>query len=565
MGNLKDELKKLKPKIISLKRSDGGVQATAKQKSSHGQDEMSWKKDVKPLRNNANKVAMKPQKPRKGALKRKRKRIKDNLPSGESILAAYGHGKAAPARPTQAEKPSGFTPPGFGELPHVVLAEVAEFKEPDAWVDAGSALQAQAAGAGPVLRVRMGIDFGTAYTKVALQAADQVFFIDWDGVRKSNQHYFLPGEISRRDDDSTWLGRPKDASQTYGALKIPFLMDNGEEGSAASTAFLAWIMRYSRAWLYQHQPSLVQNRRLAWEVNMGSPTDAWCSIALTDRYKRIGSCAWKLSQNPGDISLDSVRSALSDTSLTPEAAGLDSLNIIPEFVAQIAGYLKSPQGKEEGLHLLVDVGAGTLDIAAFNVYRPKKDASSDVLLPIFAGSVEPLGTHVLMAARLQCVEAGIQEWDDLDGIPSREQLSSEFGIDGDSLKRLDGQFATLIQKCTGKIIHYTKTIRYPRAPQWKKGMRIFLTGGGASCKVYRSGVEGSFNSIGTPPLFTSFPMLDAAAKRVGEQNFHRISVAFGLTYDAESIAKIIQPKDIDDVRVNLPSRQMPDREELYPK
>ncbi|MCY4641143.1 MAG: hypothetical protein OXC41_00340 [Gammaproteobacteria bacterium] len=78
-------------------------------------------------------------------------------------------------------------------------------------------------------------------------------------------------------------------------------------------------------------------------------------------------------------------------------------------------------------------------------------------------------------------------------------------------------------------------------------MRVFITGGGSACDVYRNSVEQSFRNIGTLPLFTTFPVLENAAGRMGQESFHRVSVAFGLSYDAESIGKIIPPQDIEDM------------------
>lgn len=45
-----------------------------------------------------------------------------------------------------------------------------------------------------------------------------------------------------------------------------------------------------------------------------------------------------------------------------------------------------------------------------------------------------------------------------------------------------------------------------------------------------------------------------------------IAVAYGLTYDAESIGRILTQHEAEDLRLtDLPIREMPDRDELYPK
>ena len=117
----------------------------------------------------------------------------------------------------------------------------------------------------------------------------------------------------------------------------------------------------------------------------------------------------------------------------------------------------------------------------------------------------------------------------------------------------------------GHILNRTRSIRYTTADEWKTGMRVFLAGGGSGCRIYRNGVERAYAGFNTPPLFTPFPMLDEAEKRIGMDEFHRVSVAFGLTYDAESIGKIIRPQEIEDMPRDYRAREQPDCDELYPK
>jgi hypothetical protein len=70
---------------------------------------------------------------------------------------------------------------------------------------------------------------------------------------------------------------------------------------------------------------------------------------------------------------------------------------------------------------------------------------------------------------------------------------------------------------------------------------------------------------------TSFPLLDEASAggSFNSSEFHRLSVAYGLTFDAQSIGRILAPHEVDDAPaydpvVDVP-RERPDRDELYPK
>lgn len=563
MGNWKDDLKKLKSKLPSDRDDKLVKPAQNAEPSEDVQHDMEWKKGVRPLKQRSKTVQKKRVKRKKLSAKTSNKQPK-HQPSMAAIQAAYGGKKVSPKQPQQQKKTPQPVLPDFDDLPQVILTQVSEFKDPDAWVKAGAALQVADGGAGRILRVRMGIDFGTCYTKLTLRAADKVFFVDWDGLRNSNQHYYLPGELSQCGDGSSWLGRHPEAVETFGGLKIPFLSSSygGKQDTAASIAYIAWVMRYARAWLFKHQELLVKNRRLAWEVNIGSPSDPWCSESLKNRYKDSGLRAWKLSQFDGNISLSMAAKLCVEEGLTPEMVGLDDLHVVPEFVAQIAGYVKSPQ-RQDGLHLLVDVGAGTMDAVVFNIFRKPK--SNIDRFPIFSGEVKPLGTHILMSERLSAQTCKKNNWEDLGGIPTYDELTSDFGLDSKGLMRVDERFSNWVRQSVGKILTHTKRRRYPRAQEWKKGMRVFLTGGGATCDVYRYGIALSFRSLGTQPLFTNFPILDSAARQLGEEGFHRVSVAFGLSYDAETIGKTIRPQEIEDIPRSSQKREMPDRDELYPK
>jgi hypothetical protein len=70
---------------------------------------------------------------------------------------------------------------------------------------------------------------------------------------------------------------------------------------------------------------------------------------------------------------------------------------------------------------------------------------------------------------------------------------------------------------------------------------------------------------------TTFPLFDDAAadRALSASELHRMSVAYGLTFDAESIDRILSPQQIDDAPAFYPMvdvrRERSDRDELYPK
>ena len=124
--------------------------------------------------------------------------------------------KAVPVSPDKVQQP----PPRalFGNARPPALAREAEYKKPDSWVASGAGLQPPGGGSGRNLTVRIGIDFGTAYTKVAMRAGDQLFFVPWNGVRHHELSNYLPGEILIFPDDTVWLGRATEAETASRSL-----------------------------------------------------------------------------------------------------------------------------------------------------------------------------------------------------------------------------------------------------------------------------------------------------------------------------------------------------------
>lgn len=498
--------------------------------------------------------------------------------AGASILATPSRAPTSTPQPGRKSAPNQTSakissPPSllrFGTVKQPVLSRENEFKDPDNWVSDGAALQASQGGTGRVLPVRIGVDFGTAYTKLAIRAADKVFFVPWSGIRNSEARYLLPGELCRLESNSLRLGRSPSAAEVRSDLKLPFLSSQSSTPAqqAAAMAFLALVMRYARAWLYHTHSPLVTGRRLAWELNLGCPTNSWSSGPLRSVYERVAVRAWQLSQAKDGISWEGAATLLGPLNVSLEDLGLDGLHLMPEFIAQIAGYVRSPQ-RRNGLHMLMDVGAGTVDVATFNVaYDNVKEEDR---YPIFASEVLPLGTHFLMATRLRSLGREQSEWDDLQAIPDEEELARRLNADRHQLQAADQEFATRLRGEIKRVLSYTRAQRYGKAPEWREGLPVFLSGGGSDCDIYSRALAATCAACNVPHRRTSFPLLDEAAAggSFNSTEFHRLSVAYGLTFDAQSIGRILAPHEVDDAPAYDPvvdaPRERPDRDELYPK
>lgn len=465
----------------------------------------------------------------------------------------------APAAPSKAVTPASTL---NGRL--LDLTEPSHFKLPDAWIDAGQSLQAPGGGAGRTLSVYVGVDFGTAYTKLAIRFADKVFAVDWAGLSRAPGPFFLPGEVSRMSNGMILIGRAPHARETWSGIKQPFLTPEPSVAAQfTATAFLSWACRYARAWLFKHYGGMLRDRKLAWNLAVGCPTEAIEDKALVRTYLHVASAAWLLSRSPKPFDIDTAARSLEVAKPDPEAVQLDSLGVVPEFVAQIAGYARSSQ-RQPGLHFLADVGAGTLDLATFNVERDKNEEHRDHF-PILERSVELLGTHFLMERRTAAC-SGTLRWADANLVPSTESICRAIPVSAAALQAADEGFTTDVRTRIRRVISLTKGKRSPLSPAWQHGLPVFLAGGGANCKIYRDALLHACGDCNVRPLLLPLQVSDEVdSSSVTPGDRHRLSVAYGLTSDASLLARITASKDIPDLFLFSRGAERPTRDDLYPK
>lgn len=439
------------------------------------------------------------------------------------------------------------------------------------WFCSGQQLQhpeQQTNTARPIM-VRIGIDFGTAFTKVAAKVGLDTVIIDWSpltGKTDSNSRNLLPGIVAKAV-NGQYCWEDFTANTLLTNLKLPLLNEgNLEQCPVASIAYLALVICYTRAAMYQHPEygRKLASSNLRWELNIGCATEPHDKIHIVKRIEKVALLAWHLSSK-NDLSDDLI------TSLWHKSLGLGGLEalpgVVPEFIAQIASYLSSPQLRE-GLHILVDVGAATLDVASFNVVQDRENYS--VKIPIFFSRVVKQGTHFLNLHRH--TQLGLTpSWDDTLQIQSRHQFAMDNHLDALAVEKVDLQFKKAVVDTIYCVIKNTKTSLKgdPNSTAWQSGLPVFLTGGGSAFELYKGAigaVEQTFkNNYQLYHHFRLVPYNTNALRysSLNEQVDGRLTVALGLTEDAESIARIIPSRDICDLQRG--EKQSLSHNELYAK
>ncbi len=405
------------------------------------------------------------------------------------------------------------------------------------------------------LDVRIGLDFGTSFTKVVIRVPERQigYAVPFGRLAGESLEYLLPTELYISD-DGVFSAEPVEGATVLDDIKVKLMnlspppsLKEYMSPTTAAAGYLALVLRYARRWFVATKEESFGDRRLRWAFNLGLPakTD---DEKLRDRFSLAGRAAWMASSNGGRITLDTVREAETWVGAQPEGLDCD-FELVPEVVAEVVGY-KNSRERNNGLHLLVDVGARTLDVGSF-VLRENSDG--DDVIDTLTVDVEILGVLELERERNSVKNHGVG------------QAEKDFK-----------------EKCTkviGGAIGQLATKKFPNPGDWPDRLYVFLCGGGSAENLYGEVVDegGEWirkyklsQSDGAGPHRTLRPAsgirrlqlpkpseLEAA---LDDTSHHRLAVAWGLGFMKEDIGIWSRPRDNPDI----PRKQPIDYTDRYP-
>ena len=133
----------------------------------------------------------------------------------------------------------------------------------------------------------------------------------------------------------------------------------------------------------------------------------------------------------------------------------------------------------------------------------------------------------------------------------------------------DSDFLSRVSSCITSVIYATHTNSRgdPQSAAWREGLPIFVTGGGASCDLYRRAIEMAHQELrqrlGSSSRFRFVELnpLGGNVPVTASDSSGRMTVAIGLTSDAESIALVVPHRDIEPITYGKKERV--DHTELY--
>lgn len=401
----------------------------------------------------------------------------------------------------------------------------------------------------------IGLDFGTAFTKVVVGEEGANMAIPLNGNGDTLDSYLLPSAYWS-DDNGICSLEPSEYKKQHSGLKIPLLNNeiNTDEHCAAAI-FLALVLRRVRAYIFDNKSEIYGRKYIEWLVNIGLPTSTYQDDELSEKYISIVATAWFVSIQNEDISRQFVNrlwvnsvDVYRNQKTQPDALLREAIRPFPEFVAQLTGYVQSPN-RQEDLHLLIDVGAGTLDVTIFNVLDKSRND-----FPVFNTNtnVEKMGTEFLVEHRLRERKAYKNgkpfTITSFDKVPVKEAFADLLGIDVGVLEDEDRTFKGHITSLIREMLRYTKEKVYPLSRRWKGhggGIIVFLCGGGSYCDFYADifpiGKKKLYGYFITPMKLSRPSALEAAG--VDDSEYNRMSVAYGLSFDPDNLGNIEEPEE----------------------
>ena len=316
-------------------------------------------------------------------------------------------------------------------------------------------------------------------------------------------------------------------------IKTAAMADSSIGGQSAATsagmtpeitclAYIGLMLRIVKGWIgCDILPKLgisPNQRQIYWELNMGLPASKKDDPKIASRFNGIAKYAWNLSNHSMPLFAKDIQFLI----FPQEEEHINAdISIRPEVVAQTIGFVQADIA-DFGYYATIDVGASTLDVCTFNFVNSKGEDRFN----LFFSNVKLLGSEAA-------------NWID---IVNRQ---FEYNFQSSDLK-------LAIKACFGETVIETKLKKIPDAKIWSSSLPVFLCGGGRYSIIHNEALSEYSNNynLGT---FGDLDFRDIAIPKnlkftCAENEYHRLSVAWGLSITAFDFNNYTMPSDIDEVK-----------------
>ena len=428
-------------------------------------------------------------------------------------------------------------------------------------------------------------NFGTSCTKIVIRDRElkQAYAVPFQSLTVDGYPYFLPSVI--------YLNKDGEISIAGGDFQISDVKLNlmrgpsiqvcsiDQENIAAksielATGYLAIAIREARNWFLSNYGDVYRKLRIDWHVNIGVPSSTQEFRQLGPLFRKVALAAWCGSTVGGRLNLEIVRDCISNSERSIENKEIigneglhpDLVNSFPEVISEVVGYARSDMRIDsDPMHLLVDVGATTLDIAVFVLHKTDGFDRYSVLV----NDVSRMGALVLHKNRIGYLRDRFEtELDAVLEIPSEiipvpNSKGYIMELVPDIVDEHDKNFLDRSSDKVKEMLKATREHRNPLAVIHQDLLPVFICGGGSGIPIYKSAVNRSQIALG--PVKPEFRFLELPKPRQLEApdmltgDYHRISVAYGLSHTIFEIGEAIPPEDIENVEPVKTTNSLEDR------
>lgn len=397
------------------------------------------------------------------------------------------------------------------------------------------------------MKVYVGLDFGTSVSKVMFNAGGAgIRPLELPGASNGHPKFFVPSLVCVANGDRLLVGSDAHAHLSdntsaralsrfkmlvAGMVDSRFLDERAYSryqqcskdwfGSAdhlhpdvTAAVFIADTMRLVRKSLEEKQLA----DELDIEFNTCVPIDQVEHEGVKRAFDRVAAIAQRLYETTPSDQAPSLswldQAGALRTSVSCDQNESTRLFVFPEAVASFATY-KESLSRQEGIHALIDIGAGTTDVSIIYLALPKTKTAGT---QCWSARSVPMGMGMIEDAIFDAL--------------------GEANLDQETLQTLlrSGKLDSLLTSGLQRIWDATESTwseaygHYPGQGRWSaRRVRVFLAGGGAEFRPAQQVFSRSWkwkNSWGPYPV----EVLPTPDDFAGGQSlpFHRLSVAYGL-------------------------------------
>jgi len=426
--------------------------------------------------------------------------------------------------------------------------------------------------------VIIGLDFGTSCSKIIVhvpyEAGGPAFVVPFMPFANADYPQLVPTHLSQSSAGEYTIpddGEPSGIDNLKLALMQSTRGRIGDSQNSLSAeceravAYLALIFKFVRQWFLREQKEAFRHLQIDWQVNIGIPSASYEEPDAKNLFIHLISCAWLVSTTNEVITGDDIRACsklVRDDNSGAQLRDLVDYDVIPEVAAEVAGYAVS-KFRDEGLHLIVDVGAGTLDVCGFLLFE--NDGRDN--FPLLTAEVNALGAAILDLHRKQAITGAIEGWFNESGVAkSATHPIADDPVDYTPNKTLVLDAFSLaeqafLEKCQNQIHRVVASLKAKRDPfssRWRtEGLPVFICGGGKGLKIHENLIldltewlKKNYGVVGAKEI--KIPKPENLRGELGKTDYHRLAVAWGLSQPSIDIGECIPPDQTEDINPRIP-------------